>query len=207
MEEWLAFIAELQAHVDAEKARGAYDAAKHEWDAKKKAADDADKAASDAHSAEGAAKRRQHDEIESWRANHWDFPNFIDHNGTPPVPGDSPLRPTSLDLELDDLGRDFEARSLQYQAIGELSAALGLITGFTRHGLERAIMKDGVGVTERAMLDTVKEPVKTVWQLGPKGWTMKYVGKNAVVVLNEHGQVVSTRAISRAAFRVVPKAR
>jgi hypothetical protein len=42
----------------------------------------------------------------------------------------------------------------------------GSIDGFTKHGLNQAISRDGVGVSNRAMLDAVKNPTQVVQQSG-----------------------------------------
>ena len=74
------------------------------------------------------------------------------------------------------------------------------ITGFTKHGINNAISKNGVGVSERAMLDTVKNPTKIVSQaLKTK---FKYVGKNAVVILNKTGKVITTWAKHKVGRRI-----
>jgi hypothetical protein len=65
-----------------------------------------------------------------------------------------------------------------------------IITGFTKHGLDRAIDRNGVGVSESAMLDAVKNGLKVTQSDG----TIKCTGKNAVVILNKQGKVVSTWA-------------
>jgi len=77
--------------------------------------------------------------------------------------------------------------------------AIPKITGFTRHGLNMAISKDGVGVAGRAMLEAVRSPLRTVAQEGGK---TVYIGKNATVVLNQSGQVVSTWATSSRGWRI-----
>ena len=59
----------------------------------------------------------------------------------------------------------------------------------TKHGLNQAISREGHGVATKAIVDAVNNPVKTVAGMG--GAT-KYVGKDATVVLNEAGQVITT---------------
>jgi hypothetical protein len=59
------------------------------------------------------------------------------------------------------------------------------ITGFTRHGINQAITR---GVSPSAILDAVRNPLQVLPQ--PNG-TIRYVGSNAVVVLNPSGQVVT----------------
>lgn len=69
------------------------------------------------------------------------------------------------------------------------------ITGYTEHGLAQAIGRDGgLGVSPSAILDTVKNPIKKITQVDSKGEKTKYVGKQAVVVLNKEGKVITTFA-------------
>ncbi len=77
----------------------------------------------------------------------------------------------------------------------------GKIPGFTRHGLNQAISREGVGVTQAAMRDAVANPLRVLHQEGGK---VLYVGRNARVVLNTDGEVVTTMALSRGAWRIVP---
>ena len=66
------------------------------------------------------------------------------------------------------------------------------IKGYTKHGLNQAIGRDGgKGVVPKAILDTVKNPSKTVKQSGGR---IKYISKKAVVVLNKDGKVITTYA-------------
>ena len=74
----------------------------------------------------------------------------------------------------------------------------GTITGFTRHGLNQAISRDGVGVSNRAMLDAMKNPKEVVPQ---SNGTTLYIGQNAVVLTNAQGKVVTTWATSSAGQR------
>ena len=71
------------------------------------------------------------------------------------------------------------------------SIAGGKLAGFTKHGLNQAIDREGVGVSSAAMLDAVKNPEQVVAQSGGR---IKYIGKNATVVTNADGNVVSTWA-------------
>ncbi|MFZ0665912.1 MAG: RHS repeat-associated core domain-containing protein [Acidimicrobiales bacterium] len=73
------------------------------------------------------------------------------------------------------------------------------ITGFTQHGLEQALGRDGgVGVSDSAMADAVSNPEEVIPQ---SDGAVKYVGKNAVVVLNSDGKVITTWATSSAGTR------
>ncbi|MGH7829539.1 MAG: RHS repeat-associated core domain-containing protein, partial [Candidatus Binatia bacterium] len=75
----------------------------------------------------------------------------------------------------------------------------GKIAGYTKHGLNQAISREGVGVAPRAILDAVRNPQKVIQRTG--GIT-EYVGEAARVRLNEAGQVVTVIPTSRQGFRV-----
>lgn len=80
------------------------------------------------------------------------------------------------------------------------------IKGYVPHGYDQAMGRDGGrGVTDEAMRDAVNDPIKPVQvQPHPKGPTFKFQGKNAVVVLNEQGEVVTTYAKNRTGLRNPP---
>jgi len=59
------------------------------------------------------------------------------------------------------------------------------ITGFTKHGINQAINR---GVSPAAILDAVNNPIKILPQLNG---TIRYVGRDAVVVLNPAGGIVT----------------
>jgi hypothetical protein len=75
------------------------------------------------------------------------------------------------------------------------------LTGYTRHGLNQAISRDGVGVSAAAIRDAFKNPLSIA---GQQGGTFEFVGTNARIVLNESGQVVTAWARSSAGWRFVP---
>jgi hypothetical protein len=66
------------------------------------------------------------------------------------------------------------------------------ITARTKHGDGQAQMRDGHGVSDRAIDDAVENPLKPP-QAQPNG-TYKYEGTDAVVILNERGELVTTWA-------------
>lgn len=74
------------------------------------------------------------------------------------------------------------------------------ITGYTRHGLNQAISRDGVGVSVRAILDAFRSPLSIA---GQSGGRFMMIGRDAVVVINADGQIVTTWATSSAGIRVV----
>jgi RHS repeat-associated protein len=86
-------------------------------------------------------------------------------------------------------------------AEGGAAAIEAEITGFTRHGLAQAISREGVGVNEQAMLDAVNAPMKVINQADG---TTRFVGKDASVVLNKEGRVVTTWANGSAGTRIQP---
>ena len=74
------------------------------------------------------------------------------------------------------------------------------ITGYTKHGTEQALGRDGgIGVSNKAITDAVNNPVKS--PISQSGGTTKYIGKDATVVLNQDGKVVTTWANSSAGTR------
>jgi RHS repeat-associated protein len=75
----------------------------------------------------------------------------------------------------------------------------GKITGYTEHGLAQAMGREGVGVAPKAILDAVRDPLKVVPQEG-RGTTM-FVGRDATVILNKEGKVVTTWANGAAGVR------
>ena len=80
----------------------------------------------------------------------------------------------------------------------------GKITGYTidrfglRHALHRAISRDSHGVAARAILDAVRNPVRTVLQANG---AVKYVGAHATVVLDHAGKMITTWARNSAGWR------
>ena len=66
------------------------------------------------------------------------------------------------------------------------------ITGYTRHGLNQAIGRNGVGVKPSAILDAVRNPMKIVTKIDDLGRvSTQYRGAQSTVVLNEAGKVIS----------------
>jgi RHS repeat-associated protein len=78
----------------------------------------------------------------------------------------------------------------------------GVIKGYTQHGLEQAIERDaGRGVSPSAILDAVRSPLSESVQDGGR---TKFVGQNAVVVVNGEGQIVTTYPLNSAGLRGQP---
>jgi hypothetical protein len=93
-----------------------------------------------------------------------------------------------------------EVTAIGEKAVSDFAAkqAENVIKGFTKHGINQAISRDGVGVSSKAILDAVKNPMKVVNQADG---AVKYVGKNATVILNKAGEVITTWARNSAGRR------
>ena len=76
--------------------------------------------------------------------------------------------------------------------------ANGKIRGFTLHGLDQALTRDAVGVSNEAMVQTVNKPLNV--QLQDNG-VIKYIGKDATVIVNSDGLVITTWANNSAGYR------
>ncbi len=74
------------------------------------------------------------------------------------------------------------------------------ITGYTRHGLNQAISRNGVRVSTRAILDAVRSPVRV---LGQSGGRFLFTRRDATVVLNAAGEVITTWAENSAGWRLL----
>jgi RHS repeat-associated protein len=85
-------------------------------------------------------------------------------------------------------------------AASQSSSVIGnAITGFTKHGINQAISREGSGVATRAILNTLKNPTKVIQQADG---TVKVIGKDAGVVLNQAGKVITTWARNSASPRI-----
>ncbi len=73
------------------------------------------------------------------------------------------------------------------------------ISGYTIHGLDQAISRDGAGVAVRAIGDAVQNPLSV---FGSPNGTFGFVGQNATVILNANGEVVTTWANGAAGLRL-----
>ncbi|WP_250961317.1 hypothetical protein [Serpentinimonas maccroryi] len=63
------------------------------------------------------------------------------------------------------------------------------LTGFTRHGLNQVISREGVGVNNRAILSTLRNPTTAFSDISNR--TTRFIGPNATVVLNQSGRLVT----------------
>lgn len=120
----------------------------------------------------------------------------------------APVMAQSLDNQAFE-AQVFHSETAQPMQLGELSAqemketegaalwfapiiaggARFALTGFTRHGLNQAISRGGVGVSNRAILNTMRHPTKITTQSGGR---TRFTGPNGGVVLNSQGKVITT---------------
>jgi len=74
-----------------------------------------------------------------------------------------------------------------------------VIRGFSKHGINQAISREGVGVSSRAMLDAVRNPERIVER---SGGITEYVGNAARVRINPQGDVVTVIPRNSQGFRI-----
>jgi uncharacterized protein RhaS with RHS repeats len=72
------------------------------------------------------------------------------------------------------------------------------ISGYSKHGINQAISRNGVGVSTSAIQDTINNPIKIV---GQSGGRFQFTGRDSVVVLNKDGKVITTWATNSAGVR------
>jgi hypothetical protein len=102
----------------------------------------------------------------------------------------------------DDAYNTYSAITAGVAIVGSMACSIWQIAspikGFTKHGFESAMQHNGHGVSGSAIRDAVRNPLKVILQ---PDFALKYYGKNAVVVLNELGYVVTTYATNHLGWR------
>lgn len=77
---------------------------------------------------------------------------------------------------------------------------LGTIRGYTRHGLNQAINRNGHGVSPSAILSAVENPTSV--KVNVREETVKYRGANSVVLISTRtGKVITTWATNSKGWR------
>ena len=88
--------------------------------------------------------------------------------------------------------------------IGGFSAYLSYvptkISGFTKHGLNQILSRNGHGVANKAILDTIKNSLSITKQ-GFIKRSFKFVGKDSVVILNKFGKLITAWAKNKIGWR------
>ncbi|MEP0766095.1 MAG: RHS repeat-associated core domain-containing protein [Fimbriimonadia bacterium] len=88
----------------------------------------------------------------------------------------------------------------EYLAVAPYGDGPKKLTGFTRHGINQAISRDGHGVSTRAIREAIKHGQVTKEVRGGRpAWV--YRGRDATVVLNAAGRVITVIATSRRGWR------
>lgn len=90
-----------------------------------------------------------------------------------------------------------ETQSLHEPLLGQQTPTK--ITGYTRHGLDQALFRDGHGVSPKGILDAVRNPTEIIYDTIKD--TYKFRGIKSVTILNSQGKVVSTWAKSSVFWR------
>lgn len=75
-------------------------------------------------------------------------------------------------------------------ALAILNGGRILLTGYTRHGLNQAISRNGVGVSNKVILNTLRNPKSAYSDIARKTTTDK--SNNGAVILNQEGRIVTT---------------
>ena len=73
------------------------------------------------------------------------------------------------------------------------------ITGYTKHGLQQALGRDGHGVSPKGILDAFRNPKNVVYDAGRD--TFKFIGQRSITVLNHEGKIVTAIAKSSIFWR------
>ena len=74
------------------------------------------------------------------------------------------------------------------------------ITGYTKHGLNQVLGRDGHGVSPKGILDAFQNSNEVVYEVGRN--TFKFIGNNSTVVLNQQGKVVTAWAKNSMFWRI-----
>jgi hypothetical protein len=65
------------------------------------------------------------------------------------------------------------------------------LVGYTKHGIDRALFKDNVGVSPQSILDTWNNPKKIKFKVDEQGGNFKIHGQTSVIVINPKGKVIT----------------
>ena len=93
---------------------------------------------------------------------------------------------------------------LRMQLVAEEVAGARLpqsLTGYTKHGINQAISRDGFGVSPATILDAFNNPTSVIGQTGKYGGAFQMTGKNGVIVVNPQGQIITTWGTNSAGLR------
>lgn len=95
-----------------------------------------------------------------------------------------------------------QGAQLRIQLTAEQAAGARMpaeLTGYTKHGLNQAISRDGVGVAPHSILNAFSNPLSIS---GQSGGRFMLTGRDAVIVVNKEGKVITTWATNSAGVRI-----
>lgn len=127
---------------------------------------------------------------------------------SPLIGGDANLYGYVLQDPINFIDSEGESRSsITDRTYGGPGTTVGPISGYTGHGLSRAIgggsgAVAGRSVSPRSILDTVRNPIST--QPNPGGGT-QYYGTTSTVILNPQGRIITTWLRGSEGLRCQPK--
>jgi hypothetical protein len=76
------------------------------------------------------------------------------------------------------------------------------LVGYTKHGMDRALFKDEVGVSSQSILDTWNNPVKIKFEMDEYGGKFNIFGEKSMIAVNKNGEVITTRASTKQGYRI-----
>jgi hypothetical protein len=76
------------------------------------------------------------------------------------------------------------------------------LIGYTKHGVDRALSRDNVGVSTESILDAWNNPIKVKFKADNSGKSFKIYGEDSTIVVNPKGEVVSCWAKRKEGHRL-----
>ncbi len=75
------------------------------------------------------------------------------------------------------------------------------IVGYTKHGINHAISREGTGINPKSILDIWRNPVNIQYYPTKYGPKSRLMGEDAVIAVNPKGEVVTMWKNSKAGAR------
>jgi hypothetical protein len=72
----------------------------------------------------------------------------------------------------------------------------------TEYGIDRALLKDSVGVSPQSILDTWNNPKKIKFEMDEYGGKFNIFGETSMIAVNKSGEIITTRASTRRGHRI-----
>jgi hypothetical protein len=77
------------------------------------------------------------------------------------------------------------------------------LVGYTKHGIDRALFKDEVGVSSQSILDTWNNPNKVEFEMDKYGGHFNIFGETSVISVNKNGKLITTWPLKIAGYRQI----